>query len=113
MVAASRPHRFHVFQRLGTRHRAQRAIRRSASTISRSMLVVNQLGLLQLVAEHDQRLLLVSTSGNSVAQSGMEVEGDPNPGQRDVVRPVDRGRVQAYSECDLDHSPDSREGGRW
>jgi phage head maturation protease len=81
------------------------------------MLVVNQLGLLQLSAEHDQRLVLVSTSGNSVAQSsehsGMEVEGDPNPGQRDVVRPVDRGRVQAYSECDLDHSPDSREGGRW
>ena len=63
--------------------------RRSASPISRSMLVVNQAGLLKLSAEHDHGLGLVSTSGNSVAQSsehsGMEVGGDPNPAQCDVA----------------------------
>jgi hypothetical protein len=74
--------------RLGIRGGQLDDRRRSASSISRRMLVVNQAGLLKLSAEHDHGLGLVSISGNSVAQSsehsGMEVGGDPNPAQRGV-----------------------------
>jgi hypothetical protein len=83
--------------RLGIRGGQRDDRRRSASSISRSMLVLNQAGLLKLSAEHDHGLGLVSTIGNSVAQSSehsdMEVGGDPNPAARRRSQPVNCGRA--------------------